>query len=1110
MSAAMRMLFGTDPGALETAARTEYVAALHAAQRTRDPGRVLWISPTARSRRSVLKRLTAEAGPVCVAAGVVTFEQFAESLLKAAAQPATAISSMVRRLILRRLVREALATDELPYFSRVAHTAGFLDIVEGFIRELKRDEIWPERFLELCDRHSATAVRDREIGRLYLRYQDVLHRQNWYDTEGRFWLARTVFLEGQCRRLPEWTQIAVVGFADFTPPQFDILEGLSRRSHHLLLTIPADPDDDRRELFARPNHTAELCRQRFPQVDVKHIHGLTDQHAGRTVLRDRIFGNLRQQTPASDPTGIDIVAANSPDSELSAVALRIKALLAAGSSPQDIVVGVSADSLHWTEGLRQRGLPAWCDTGPPVREAGLVKFLMAILLAELEDWPFARLQAVINSSYFRPINEFANDSRSVASSLRRLRLSSDRKAILQVLPIHDANSPSVEPDSDDETKLARDLHWPAVHAAAGRFLRWYSRVTEPLRTPRAFGGWIDVLAELVRHCGALPQTPVEPLDVADLVLWDRLQSTLRDAAAAEAKLTTSPPAMDLAEFVAEFRDLLVREARDPEPEAPGVVRVLDVEQVRHLDVPVLFLVGLTEDNFPSRRGDDCLFPDAERRRLSAAGLSMRHTQLDHQDDLFLFQTLLLQWRQRLVLTYAAVNQRGHPAFPSPYLTALRALFTQESLPIAVEGQLDPIPDPAHMLTSADQRLAAWDAARTGNPGWLRALWEQPPARSASRGVAAAITMAVHRFHTDGFTPYEGRLSVASNQQAIAQRFGPQRQFSATELEAYAHCPFRFWLQTGLGLEAVSPVEAGTDHRERGSLVHAVLSELAPDIAAGQAGEMLADRFRDLVSAQLQHAVTATELQRALTRVERQLLDQWAAAYAEQCAAYAGQIAAVVDDGWQVLETEFPFGDVPGARGENQTPPLTFGADAQRVHVRGRIDRIDVARVLNRPAYIVIDYKTGKRPRFSEDEVRSGQALQLMLYAIAVKRLGLAPVDAVPFQLGYWCLKETGFLGSGGSRTAQDLKPIDATVWQVLEQLVDEVVPRLAAGIRAGEFVVDNPEEHCTGLCEFRTACRVNQIRPLAERLHKFRRTPERSAPKPLQEPSQKTPQKGVR
>ena len=46
-------------------------------------------------------------------------------------------------------------------------------------------------------------------------------------------------------------------------------------------------------------------------------------------------------------------------------------------------------------------------------------------------------------------------------------------------------------------------------------------------------------------------------------------------------------------------------------------RILDASDVRNLDVPHLFLAGLSEASFPRSRQDDCLYTEAERRRMSA-------------------------------------------------------------------------------------------------------------------------------------------------------------------------------------------------------------------------------------------------------------------------------------------------------------------------------------------------------------------------------------------------------------------------------------------------------------------------------------------------------------
>jgi RecB family exonuclease len=168
--------------------------------------------------------------------------------------------------------------------------------------------------------------------------------------------------------------------------------------------------------------------------------------------------------------------------------------------------------------------------------------------------------------------------------------------------------------------------------------------------------------------------------------------------------------------------------------------------------------------------------------------------------------------------------------------------------------------------------------------------------------------------------------------------------------------------------------------------------------------------------------------------------------------------------------------------------LIFGTAEQAVRVGGRIDRIDVGLVEGRAVFTVIDYKTGRRAKASFDTVETGRTLQLALYALAVSRLEMAGPQAQPWQIGYWHIRETGFVSDANTKRAkpgEPLPPIDEAVWSALVGTLDEIILRLAAGIRSGKFPVYNVDEHCTSGCPYNTICRVAQIRSLPETLQKF-------------------------
>ncbi len=1053
-------------------------------------GKTLWLTPTRRSKRDLLEQLLARSHNAIFAHGVQTFEEFSERIVTMANRPASRMSPMVRRLLLRRITQELEKAGLFQHFRGVAHTAGFLDVVAGFIAELKRDEVWPEDFLRVIRRAGRTAARDHELGVVYQRYQDILQRHAWYDNEGRTWLARTLLLDNQCRLLPHWSLIVVNGYASFTRPQFEMLAALEQRSDRMILTLTDDATPGRDELFASCRATRSRLSAMFHQEIDRVVDTVikVDEPAFCKPIQRHLFGNPREVALASSAEGLTVIAATGPESEWRAVALRIKSLLAAGIRPGDVAVGVRSladEGLRWSRALADAGLPIWTEVEPPLRTQGLVKFLIAALQAEIDQWDFDRLMAVFGSSFFQPLSlgtalEIGDGVRAVSTTLRKLRIPEGRVAMTDIVGrVAVSDAPASRRDEDALEFGSDNLRPRAAQALV--ILNGYQSLTASFHREHTLGEWVDVLAEFVARVGAANNE-------TDARQWDYLQRLLRDAADAETQWAETPAKLDLKAFLGEFRDLLADETRDAPAESRGCVRVLSMDQLRHIDTPHLFLVGLTEESFPRRRSEDCLFTNTEREHLAAQGLPLQHAAQHQQEEAYYFWSLLIRARRSLTLSYAAVNSRGQPSFPSPYVMAVQRLFAPGVLKLHKEGQLDPIPPAEESLTATDRRLVAMTAARLGRAGWLRSLGEATTTRPMVGNLLGAIDMAAARFSTSGFTAYEGRLVEVVNQRRLRERFGPQRQFSATEFESYAACPFRFWLSVVLGIEPQPQLEEGTDHLRRGVVVHDVLAEMRAEMAGIPAGE-LTQRFRSLVAHRLKRDVGDTELQQALTRLEERLLNDWAGAYARQFDDYRDLVQQRWENGWAIARPEIPFGDVPrrpNEKGLELAPPLEFSDGTETVLVRGRIDRVDVATVNGNNVYNVIDYKTGRPPRFSKEDVRSGRAVQLVLYALAVKRLGLVADDAVPFQLGYWAVRETGFTVGISQRGPRGFSPLDTAVWESLASMLAAILPRLGAGIRSGEFVVDNPDEECTGRCPYRTVCRVNQVRPMAEKLQKYR------------------------
>ncbi|MFN8037306.1 MAG: PD-(D/E)XK nuclease family protein [Acidimicrobiia bacterium] len=446
------------------------------------------------------------------------------------------------------------------------------------------------------------------------------------------------------------------------------------------------------------------------------------------------------------------------------------------------------------------------------------------------------------------------------------------------------------------------------------------------------------------------------------------------------------------------------------------------------DFDTVFVVGMVEGRFPGRTPDDPLLPDALR---TGTGLAPRRDQRAAERRRYL--DALAAGRER-VLTFARVDVRGRrEQRPSPWVLETVTALAGERRPAArlgnpddawlvrvesFEAALMETTEPGSLQERDLRALNQW--ARTGRVDTHPLLESEPVVRA---GMAAARQRSRRRM-----TPYLG-LVGALPELALAL----DRPLSATALERYATCPFQYFLQSVLHVEALElPEDADAlAPLTRGSLVHDILHEFvasSPRLAPGRRWsaedrarlrEIAGRRFDDAVAGGFAGRPLVAELQRR--RLAREL-DQTLRTD-ERVRAELGVVPAAV---------EVTFGP------DEELPALEVTvAPGRTIVFRGRIDRVDRSPDGSRLA--VWDYKTGRKARFpvgADDRLVGGTRLQLAIYGLAARRAwgGDLPVD-----VGYWFTTEDASKAVVGYPLDDALEALTPT----LDTLTD--------GIAAGRF-----------------------------------------------------------
>jgi hypothetical protein len=270
----------------------------------------------------------------------------------------------------------------------------------------------------------------------------------------------------------------------------------------------------------------------------------------------------------------------------------------------------------------------------------------------------------------------------------------------------------------------------------------------------------------------------------------------------------------------------------------------------------------------------------------------------------------------------------------------------------------------------------------------------------------------------------------------------QHPRSATSLQQWATCPFRYFLGHVLDLDGLEdPGEVDTiTAADRGTLVHAVLEryfrariEGAPVDIDDVAAE-IEDRFR------------------SQGRTGRDLL--WDADWSALRRHLTHILEAGADDpvlvGIDPAAVEYRFGLTDPGTGETVEPVVVDIGNDRQIRFRGAVDRID--RSLDGSRLVVLDYKTGSAwgydvvdPAHADhDIVARGTLLQLPIYAAAARAAfpGAAQVEAY-----YW------FIGQRGA-----IELLGGVIDDGAQKRFGSVMRTIADGIEGGVFPARPGEE----------------------------------------------------
>jgi putative RecB family exonuclease len=568
-----------------------------------------------------------------------------------------------------------------------------------------------------------------------------------------------------------------------------------------------------------------------------------------------------------------------------------------------------------------------------------------------------------------------------------------------------------------------------------------ARRAAPIRALSAAWGALATLLEAIPDRGFPGESARALGDVAHRLLGRPLDPVTRAALDEIGALDALDRPVDLADFAALVSDAIAAVA--PPPVAGGAV-VADLLSARGATFRTAVVTGLVEKTFPRVSHGDPLLPDELRALLAARTrrpLASKRASSESEER-FLLRLALGSVRERLVVTFHRRDGSGKERAPSVFVYALadaaagRPIATDE-----IHRQACVTRVPAGRSFPADPALALGTRERTlSRVHFALRARDASALRAALAGIGfarQALEAEEARWRSTAQGPWDGKVSGTR----VLATGALERALSASRVERFVRCPFRFLLIDAIGVRPEESREAtvGLDRLQRGNAVHSALRRL---VEARLGARVPEDR-----------ATLLDRARAALTEEVTRLAAAGALTHRTTAEAEALALAPRVSD---TLESLFAENLRPIAV-EEAFEDLEIAVGDTTLRLRGRIDRVDARGGEGR----VVDYKTGSADASSR---RIPKLVQLPIYARAAAKLH----------------PEVDRWGAKLDRVARDgKKPKDEVDPQTLARDFGRVMGALVEAASAGELPQNAAQ--CQ-LCPVRAACEpVAAIRRLARR-----------------------------
>ncbi len=745
---------------------------------TADPfDMALVVVPSARYRKLFeerlyerLKRSTRTRGAKSGLLGlhVLPFYRACDFVLKKAGMPLKLIPEAVRAGVISGVVSALQSEGHIQALDPIIGFAGTHSALLELIDELQRAALLPEEVIAKLEETAQSESRYMELAKIYERYSKELSAMRYYDERGVAFAARSMLSRPEVDL--KLGMVAADGFDRFNSLQLHVLAGLSEHAQKTRICfdyVPPEQDPSseygwKEASFAELQSVFRNAEHRQIRLD-QSIIVVPETKMSRML--DRFF-------------------------EAQEVARQIKQRIADGASPANFLVvarSISAYSPAIHAAFDGAGVSYFLDEAVELNTLPAVQFIMRLLeLSGKRKYKRSEVIACLRSVNFRQAAIFDNErdlkrldeyslkdqvveSKEQWFDLVRIRGEKFSKSVAAAFTLFmtDLELPPSGSLRDFVvwTENVLDRYFKlSTDASDDQFLRWEEN--------RALGEFRRSLASLIHEENIVGETVVSG-----------------------------------AQFLSRLATLVERTNFRRLPRTKDYVTICGADLAPNRTYDEVFVLGLVEGEFPRRAKQSGFLSTDEIGGWLSYGIDLRNPRYHAGFEPALFRSLLQRATKQVHLSCPTFDAKGEELIASYLLTG--------------GDENPPIENISAFVTSRALPVSARDAL--SSMLWLRpdtdvdAVRAMLPLTTLAESVVEPLLIAQSRARGSFAPHFNGDLKEHIATGALTQPL--PAQWSASRLNEYGKCPFRYWVSQVAHAEPQEEPEAGLDVQTLGRTYH---------------------------------------------------------------------------------------------------------------------------------------------------------------------------------------------------------------------------------------------------------------------------------------------------